>query len=152
MTTGFRFVHTNIVAHDWRRLAAFYHEVFGCRPVLPARDLKGVWLEAATGVPGVRIQGMHLRLPGHGSEGPTLEIFQYHPEAIGPEKAVNRPGLAHIAFEVDDVEATCDAVLAAGGRAVGDLVSREISGVGEITFAYLADPEGNIVEVQRWSS
>ena len=67
-------------------------------------------------------------------------------------QTANRPGLAHIAFSVDDVEATRDAVLEAGGSAVGDLVSREIPGVGVITFAYLADPEGNIIEVQHWST
>jgi catechol-2,3-dioxygenase len=31
------------------------------------------------------------------------------------------------------------------------VVSVEVAGAGSITFAYLTDPEGNIVEVQRWS-
>jgi predicted enzyme related to lactoylglutathione lyase len=30
-----RYVHTNIVAEDWRRLADFYAKVFGCTPVPP---------------------------------------------------------------------------------------------------------------------
>jgi hypothetical protein len=33
---------------------------------------------------------------------------------------------------------------------VGEIVTREIPGAGRITFAYVRDPEGNIVELQRW--
>jgi len=149
---GVRFVHTNLIAQDWKGLAHFYEQVFGCTPVPPERDLKGEWLEAATGVPGARLQGIHLRLPGYGEAGPTLEIFQYHPQVERPTTAVNRPGLVHIAFAVDDVEAARDAVLAAGGRAVGQLVSRPIPGAGLITFVYVADPEGNVIELQQWST
>ena len=151
MTIRAKYVHTNLIAKDWKRLATFYERVFGCIPVLPERDLSGQWLEAATGVPQARIRGVHLRLPGLGDEGPTLEIFQYNRQMDRSEPAANRPGFAHIAFVVDDVGAARDAVLAAGGGIVGDLVSVEIPGAGQITFAYVTDPEGNIVELQRWS-
>jgi hypothetical protein len=50
-------------------------EVFGCTPVPPERDLSGKWLEKAARVETAHIGGIHLRLPGHGHEGPTLEIF-----------------------------------------------------------------------------
>ena len=145
-----RYVHTNLVARDWKRLARFYEEVLGCTPVPPERNLAGAWLEAATGVPEARIQGIHLRLPGCGEGGPTLEIFQYGPEAGRLTGAVNRPGYGHIAFVVDDVPTARKAVLAAGGSAVGETVTVQISGAGTITFAYLADPEGNVVELQHW--
>jgi predicted enzyme related to lactoylglutathione lyase len=58
--------------------------------------------------------------------------------------------LAHLAFAVDDVETARQAVLAAGGGAVGQTVTVTIAGKRGITFAYLTDPEGNIIEVQRW--
>jgi hypothetical protein len=32
-----RFAHTNLVADDWRQLASFYEEVFGCIPLPPER-------------------------------------------------------------------------------------------------------------------
>jgi predicted enzyme related to lactoylglutathione lyase len=57
----------------------------------------------------------------------------------------------HIAFVVDDVEAARDAVIAGGGRTVGKLVSTEIQGAGVVTFIYVTDPEGNVIELQRWS-
>jgi predicted enzyme related to lactoylglutathione lyase len=146
-----KYVHTNLIAKDWKRLAAFYERVFGCIPLLPERDLSGEWLESATGVPQAHIRGVHLRLPGYGDEGPTLEIFQYDRQTDPSKPAINRPGFAHVAFAVDDVAAAREAVLAAGGGVVGDLVSVEIPGAGQITFAYVTDPEGNIVELQHWS-
>jgi catechol 2,3-dioxygenase-like lactoylglutathione lyase family enzyme len=146
-----RFAHLNLVARDWRKLAAFYERVFGCRPMPPERDLHGAWLERATGLPGARIRGQHLRLPGGGGSGPTLEIFQYLPEGRDPDRAVNRPGYGHIAFAVEDVAAAREAVLAAGGGEVGPLTTVPVAGAGTINFVYLTDPEGNILELQRWS-
>lgn len=146
-----RYVHTNIVARDWRRLAAFYQHVLGCVPVPPERNLAGSWVGDATGVPNAQIQGMHLRLPGCGDEGPTLEIFQYDPTMGQPPTAINRPGLGHLAFAVDDVDAAREAIIAAGGGLVGNTVSVPIQGAGHIIFVYATDPEGNILELQHWS-
>jgi catechol 2,3-dioxygenase-like lactoylglutathione lyase family enzyme len=102
-------------------------------------------------VSGARIEGIHLRLPGHGPRGPTLEIFGYNDQAARPETAINRPGLAHLAFGVDDVQQMLQAVLDAGGGRVGELVSVDVPGVGTIDFVYVTDPEGNIIELQHWS-
>jgi hypothetical protein len=63
MTLQARYVHTNLIARDWRALADFYQRVFGCVPVPPERDLSGPIMEAGTGVPGAHLRGMHLRLP-----------------------------------------------------------------------------------------
>jgi catechol 2,3-dioxygenase-like lactoylglutathione lyase family enzyme len=145
-----RFAHLNLVARDWRKLAAFYERVFGCTPVPPERDLQGGWLERATGLAGAHIRGMHLRLPGGGESGPTLEIFQYLPEGQATARAVNRPGFGHIAFAVQDVAAARQAVLEAGGGEVGPLSTVPVAGAGTITFVYLTDPEDNILELQRW--
>jgi catechol 2,3-dioxygenase-like lactoylglutathione lyase family enzyme len=146
-----KFAHVNLVARDWRKLAAFYERVFGCTPVPPERNLRGPWLEQATGLAGAQIRGMHLRLPGLGESGPTLEIFEYRPEASAPDKTVNRPGFGHLAFAVEDVEAVSRAVLAAGGGQVGALTTVPVAGAGTVRFVYLTDPEGNVLELQRWS-
>jgi predicted enzyme related to lactoylglutathione lyase len=147
---GVRYAHTNIIARDWRRLAGFYESHFGCVPVPPERDYSGAELEAGTGVIGAGIAGVHLRVPGHGSQGPTLEIYSYSPPADGPVPAVNRPGLAHIAFEVDSVEDARAQVLVAGGSAVGRVVTLTTATGARIKWCYVTDPEGNIVELQSW--
>jgi predicted enzyme related to lactoylglutathione lyase len=145
-----RYVHTNIIARDWRALASFYIRVLECKPVPPERDLSGPWLDAATGIAGAHITGTHLRLPGHGDTGPTLEIFSYAEVPGRPTMAPDTPGLVHLAFLVDDVAATAAAILAAGGSAVGELVAHDVPGVGRLVFQYLRDPEGNMLEIQSW--
>jgi glyoxylase I family protein len=145
-----RYVHTNIVAEDWRSLARFYQDVFGCTPVPPERNLSGPELEAGTGMPGARIAGVHLRLPGFGDAGPTLEIFQYGEAGTDTPRAVNRPGFAHIAFAVDSVEAARKQVLDRGGSSVGQVVTIRISPSTRVTWCYVRDPEGNVLELQSW--
>ena len=146
-----RYAHTNLVARDWRRLAAFYVEVFGCEPVPGERDLSGEWLDRCTGLSGARIRGQHLRLPGHGEGGPMLEVFSYDDLAEQGEPTANRLGFGHIAFEVDDVPATFARFLAAGGSALGELVRTPAgSRDGWLQVVYARDPEGNIVEIQAW--
>ena len=148
---GARYGHTNLIARDWRRLASFYEELFGCVLVPPERNYAGPTLEAGTGVRGAAVRGVHLRLPGHGGDGPTLEIYTYSVEADGPPPAVNRPGFAHVAFQVDSVEDARREVLAAGGRPVGEIVTLTTATGARVTWCYVTDPEGNIVELQSWS-
>jgi catechol 2,3-dioxygenase-like lactoylglutathione lyase family enzyme len=143
------YAHTNLIARDWRRLATFYQDVLGCVPVPPERELAGEWLERGTGVPGARIHGIHLLLPGHGKNGPTLEIFGYDTAVEAPPPPANRVGFTHIAFAVEDVSKAREAVLAAGGSPLGTIESVPIKGVGTIAVVYVRDPEGNIIELQR---
>ena len=144
-------MHTNLIAKDWRRLADFYQKVFGCVPVPPERHFEGKDLARGTGIPGVRLDGVHLRLPGLGNEGPTLEIFNYSSLQPRPDTAVNRPGFGHIAFRVDDVVEAKAMVLLAGGHGVGEIVTVRISTGEQITWCYATDPEGNVIELQSVS-
>ena len=98
-----RYVHTNLIAKDWKQLSLFYQRVFGCKPVLPRRDLSGKWLENLTGIKNAHVKGEHLTLPGYGESLPTLEIFSYDSMSSVNPKAVNGIGFGHIAFEVDNV-------------------------------------------------
>jgi catechol 2,3-dioxygenase-like lactoylglutathione lyase family enzyme len=152
MISGARFGHTNLIAKDWRRLAHFYTELFGCVLVPPERDYSGSALERGTGIPGAALQGAHLRLPGFGEQGPTLEIFTY---ASGPARhpsAPNVPGFGHIAFQVDSVPDAHARVMAAGGAAVGEIVTTTPRAGVHVTWCYVTDPEGNIIELQSWST
>ncbi|MCA9610129.1 MAG: VOC family protein [Myxococcales bacterium] len=142
------YVHTNVVARDWRRLARFYEAVFGCSPVPPARDLSGEWLARGTGVPGAHLRGVHLRLPGSTA---TLEIFEYSDAPDRPPPPAHERGWGHIAFAVSDVEEALALVLEHGGARLGELVEREVPGAGTVCFVYARDPEGNVIELQRWA-
>ena len=146
-----RYVHTNIITRDWKNLVKFYVETFDCIPVTPERNLSGHWLEEGTNVKDAHIIGMHLRLPGYGDDGPTLEIFQYDTIIETIPSRANRQGFRHIAFRTDDVYAVMEKALMNGALKIGDVVEREIEGLGKLTFIYIADPDGNIIELQQWN-
>ena len=145
-----RFAHTNVVSTNWKTLVEFYIKTFNCTLVPPIRKQSGTWLDRGTGLKNASLEGAHLLLPGHGENGPTLEIYQYEPiekqEAIPP----NKRGFGHIAFEVDKVEIILDLLKQNGGDVCGEITKRTVEGVGEITFVYVRDPEGNLIELQSW--
>jgi predicted enzyme related to lactoylglutathione lyase len=150
MSINSSFVHVNLIAKDWKKLADFYINVFGCKPVLPERHLSGKWLDDATGLRNVRIEGIHLTFPGISNSSVTLEIFQYMENHKEFPKTINNPGFAHIAFKVENVHKALQAVRKYGGGSIGKVVTERINGVGTITFVYAYDPEGNIIELQKW--
>ena len=143
-----QYVHTNLIAKDWRTLADFYVRVFGCTFVPPERDYTGDTLDRGTALKNAHLTGAHFRLPGNGAEGPTLEIYSYDELQEQLPPAVNRPGFGHLAFLVDDVENARQEVLANGGRAIGEIVTVTTSAGTRITWCYVTDPEGNMLELQ----
>jgi len=133
---GIRYANTNLVAKDWRRLMDFYCEVFGCVAIGSERDNRGPNFDALTTLEGGSVRGRHLRLPGHGDAGPTLEIFQFDPTDPTPPPEVNRPGFTHLAFEVPDVESKRKEIAAWGGSDYGRLVTIDIPGAGKLTRSF----------------
>jgi glyoxylase I family protein len=147
-----RFGHVNVTSPDWRRLAAFYTDVFGCEFVPPERDIRSADLDAATGLSDAHLTGAHLRLPGHGDAGPTIEIFSYDELSANAGADVARAGWGHIAFQVPDVAAAMEAVQQAGGGRVGQVITTGTADGRRVTWCYATDPDGNIVELQAWSA
>jgi predicted enzyme related to lactoylglutathione lyase len=145
-----KYSHTNLIAMDWKRLAKFYTDVFGCEQIGPLRVLYGEKVAGGTGVENAQLEGVHLKLPGYGSQGPTLEIFQYLETRDREMAYANSKGLTHIAFEVSDIDDICSKVIKSGGWMLGKLVSQVIEDVGICTFVYVRDPDRNIIEIQTW--
>lgn len=145
-----KYVHTNIVSSNVAKLADFYIKVFECKQLRPESQLYGDWLEKGTGVKGANIKQIDLQLPGYDANGPVLEIFEYS-EIVGRQEVprVNTKGLGHLAFKVDDVGEVLESVIENGGSKIGELVEKEFKS-GTLTFVYMTDPEGNIVEIQSW--
>lgn len=146
----FRYVHTNLIAKDVEKLTDFYKKALHCKSIGETRDLTGEWLDRMTGIPGAHITGEHLLLPGWGEDHPTLEIFSYDEVKDRLPAAINRQGLGHLAFEVDDVKQSLADIQKYGGKAYGELVTAEYPGNVEACFVYAMDPEENIIELQSW--
>lgn len=145
-----RFAHTSITSRDYKKLADFYIEVFGCSVKPPGRNISGEWLNRGTGLVNADLEGVHLLMPGHGDDGPTLEIFTYSEIEEADAFMPNRTGYTHMAFEVDDVHEVYDKAVAHGGGVLGEIAEHEVEGVGMLTFVYIRDPEGNVLEIQSW--
>ena len=143
-------MHTNIIARDSSKLIEFYKNVMNCKSIGETRDLKGEWLDKMTGIKNAHIVGEHLCLPGYDMDHPTLEIFSYDEMIIDENHQVNKSGIAHLAFEVDDVEATLIKILNAGGGKIGEVVNTEYEDGKKAMFVYATDIEGNILELQSW--
>jgi predicted enzyme related to lactoylglutathione lyase len=150
MSVKIKYVHTNIVAKNWKKLADFYIKIFGCSIVPPIRNYKGKDLDSAVNIKDATLNGVHLRLPGYNKSGPTLEIFSYTPTLKKQSRKVNTPGITHIAFEVSDVNKLYKKVIANGGKKVGKIITLKRSDGKKVTWCYVKDPEGNMIELQKW--
>lgn len=145
-----RYAHTNIVARNWKKLSDFYIRVFNCTIKPPKRELSGDWLDQATGLSNAKLEGVHLLLPGHGDNGPTLEIFSYQDTHECEPLMANYTGFTHIAFEVEDVETVFDEAFKNGAIKLGKITEKIFEGIGVLKFVYFRDPEENIIEIQSW--
>ena len=109
--------------------------------------MQGAWLDAATGLVRARLQGMHLRLPGRGSDGPTLEIHSYGETGARPLSMPNDTGYGHVALSPEDVSSAVRELVAHRGKVLGEITSTTVVGVGDLEVTYVRDPEGSIIEL-----
>lgn len=122
--------HAAISVANLARSTRFY-EYFGFRTAL-------TW-EASDG----SLTIAHLRDPN----GQYLEIVCYSRPDIGPEPAVgndlDRVGVKHIAFHVDDLQPVWDDIVAKGLGEVTDITS----GRTRMDLFFVRDPDGYWVEI-----
>jgi len=149
-----RLAHVSITAKDLTRLREFYEKALGFVVARPERGFTGGWLGKGTGVPGADMRRVHLRLPDSGEGGAHLELIEYASTAgETTPPAADRAGLRHIAFETgsaEEIQRLHDLIIGNGGGALGEISVKEIDGLGTVTFVYMTDPEGNIIELLNW--
>ena len=139
--TVLRLEHIGIVVDDLAAATAFF-SALGLEPegkVSVAGDL----VDRINGLEGVQADIVILRTPdGHGK----IELARYRSPTYegqaGPAPA-NAPGIRHILFAVDDIQASLAAVQAQGGELVGELVNYRDS----YWLCYVRGPAGFIVEL-----
>jgi catechol 2,3-dioxygenase-like lactoylglutathione lyase family enzyme len=139
--TILRMDHVGVVVEDLAAAIEFFAEL-GLERQGKA-SVEGDWVDRIVGLEGVRTEFAMMETPdGHG----RLELIRFHsPAAEGgdPEAAANAPGIRHLTFAVDDVDATVAALQARGGELVGEVVRYEDA----YRLCYLRGPEGIIVEL-----
>jgi len=146
-----KYLHLNIVSKDAIKLADFYINVFDCA-VRSKGHMVGDWLDKGTGLMNAEINSIELCLPGYPEKYPYFEIFQYLKiEGESNIKTSDTLGFTHISFEVDDVEVTLKKAIQHGAKPYGEVAVKEFKG-GILTFVYVKDPDGNIVEIENWKA
>jgi catechol 2,3-dioxygenase-like lactoylglutathione lyase family enzyme len=133
--------HVGIVVDDLAAATAFF--VGLGLELLGEGQVEGGWVDRVVGLEGIRAEIAMLQTPdGHG----RLELARFlaPPGGGGDRNApANTPGLRHVAFAVDDIDAVVARVRARGAELVGELERYEDS----YRLCYVRGPEGIIVEL-----
>jgi len=136
-----RMEHVGIVVDDLAAATAFFVELGlvlqGEAPV------EGRWVDRIVGLEGVRADTAMMHTPdGNG----RLELVKFHSpsnEGDNGHEPANTPGLRHVAFAVEDIDAVVARLRAHGAELVGELERYEDS----YRLCYVRGPAGIIIEL-----
>lgn len=108
-------------------------------------DALGMQVELEFALDHVDLHGAMLLSPaGHRIELLSRPGSVAGLQAANPVEAALTRGFGHVAFDVPDVDAAYDALVAAGAT---DRMSPRPSPEPGVRMAYVADPEGNLLEL-----
>ena len=136
--------HVSVVVGDLEASKAFF-AALGLELEGETR-IEGEWVDRINALDGVRVEIAMMRTAdGHG----RLELTKFHsPMAVNEGRQPppsNTLGLRSVMFEVDDVDAAVETVLAQGGELVGEVVRYE----DVYRLCYVRGPEGIIVALSE---
>lgn len=140
MITGFN--HTSFTVADLDTAVRFWTEGLGFEAA-SVSERSGDWQERMTGAPGAKLRIAHLY--GHGHH---MELIQYLDSAGATvELHPNMACVAHVCFEVDDIDETARALAEHGATPQGEIVSVTSGPVSGLRACYLRDPCGVVIEL-----
>ena len=133
--------HVGIVVDDLAAATEFFVELgLKSGDVTP---VEGGFVDRVVGLEGVHSEVVMLETPDGQAR---IELSKFHsPSGPGGDRdaPANAPGIRHVTFEVDDLDAALAGVRAHGGDLVG-----EVENYKDIyRLCYVRGPEGIIVEL-----
>ena len=133
--------HTSFTVSDRERSVAFYTDVIGFT-IDRIYELEGEAIEQIVAMPGARLKMAHLTLDGF-----RLELIEYlAPKGEQPALPTCNVGVAHIAFNTDDVQSTYEALKAKGVTFKGDPMR---AAPDRPLACYFLDPDGITMELNE---
>jgi len=136
-----RMEHVGVVVDDLAAAVEFFVEL-GLE-LQGEGSVEGSWVDRIVGLEGVRADIAIVQTPdGNG----RLELTKFHsPSSPGGDRQApaNAPGIRHILFTVDDIDAAVAGLQARGAELVGELVRYQDS----YRLCYVRGPEGIIIEL-----
>jgi glyoxylase I family protein len=129
-----RLDHVGLAVADLEAAVAWFCDVFGLVPELTLR---------------VDAVDLSIEMLIHPVYGYRLELLHRPGSAAGgkpgtPGEAALREGYGHVAFDLADLEVAYDRAVARGARPVMPPCPSPEAGV---RMAFVADPEGNLIEL-----
>jgi len=145
-----KFHHAGLVVPDLEKANKFYQQLLGLTEVSrfqwgknqPEGEVSGDKIASIINLENSAAKAIMLK-----GENYNLELFEYSAPAQRGDSATDRPcdpGIAHIAFEFEDINKACTDLKNAGGTLHGDPVM-----LGGTWVIYGRDPFGNIVELMQ---
>lgn len=134
--------HTSFTISDMDRSLGFFCDVLGFELLNRGRRDPD-FIERVVAIPGADIEVAYIQAPGH-----RLELIQYH----GPDsrrQVESRPcdsGFAHVAFDVDDIDAAIAASKGAGVMPLGPPQDLDRGPNKGGRVVYTRDPDGITIE------
>jgi len=133
--------HVGIVVDDLAAATEFFVELGLVRQ--GEGSVEGRWVDRIVGLEGVRTDFAMMQTPdGNG----RLELVKFRsPSSQGDNRQApaNAPGIRHVAFVVEDIDAVVAGLRARGFELVGELERYRDS----YLLCYVRGPEGIIVEL-----
>jgi catechol 2,3-dioxygenase-like lactoylglutathione lyase family enzyme len=136
-----RLTHVGICVSDMERALRFY------------RDGLGFCFEHDLHVEGepsdtlLRLRGVNLDAVYLTRDGVRIELLRFASPPAPPSRArtMHEPGLTHLSFRVADLDATLDALRAAGERVLDETIIR----IPDFKAAacFVVDPDGQLIEL-----
>jgi len=151
----FQIDHLNLVVTNLESMTAFYRDVLGLR-VTKQATISGEWIGSVVGLGEVHADVIYLDF----ETGPRIELIRYNKPALDRSADVgkpNAPGLRHLAFRVDDIDALVARLRHAGVQFFSDVQrvpDSQVTYAGGIRkrLVYFTDPEGNLLELCEYKS
>ena len=139
------FDHLTIVARDPDRAKAFF-SVLGFREAISV-VIKGEVFARYMGVPDMEAQHITMVLEG-ASPRTEIQILHYLRPDMLPDphiRELNKVGMNHVCFAVDDIEAEVARI-----RAAGFQTRNEIMDFHARKLVFIDGPEGVTIELSQW--
>jgi catechol 2,3-dioxygenase-like lactoylglutathione lyase family enzyme len=138
-----RMDHVGIVVDDLAAATAFFVEL-GLE-LQGEASVEGGWVDRVVGLEGVRAEIAMMQTPdGRG----RVELAKFHAPSGprgDPHAPANTPGMRHVAFAVEDIDAVVARLRARGAELVGEVERYRDS----YRLCYVRGPEGIIVELAQ---
>ena len=137
--------HTGFTVADLEQSLRFWQDVLGFELSHRAHQT-GELAREITGVAGAEISLAVLKAPGH-----RIELLEYHapPDRKRCEVRPCDVGSAHIAFQVDNLDAVLSRIAASGWKTAGEPQTLTRGPNAGRRVVYVRDPDGTTIELMQ---